>query len=265
MKYYEFGSLQSSAIIMSRISEFDKVNQRAYSLERENQQNISDYNNLLARYRLVNKKYNGLVNEWNELDSANVKLSQDHCELIEKYNNLVTQFNALAESSDSILNELNNLKIGGKSQSKIPESQVIRLKEELSNIQKVTSQTITDVNHQNAILKTKLVELQEYKSTSISNASKNKETYAKEVKKRTRDNAKNELALKVTTIQTKIFRLLCENSLSGVEKQDFIKHQIDKENEADNSKNVFSYTDAYTWLKRNDKDLLSRIDLLSMA
>lgn len=262
MPYYEYGSMNKAVQVMGHIRVFDEINQHASALEAENRNNVSDYNNVLARFRALQKKYNSLVNEWNDLENSKVKLNDNYTLLVEKHNNLVEKFNALVEQNDVLLADYNNFKLSSQNQIQLKESEILNLKQNLESTRKVAFDTITDVNQQNAVLKNKVNALQLFKSSMCSTISKNKENFAKEVKKRSRENAKNELALKVTTTQSTIIGLLFANSLTGNERLEFINQQLYEADSLDNSKNMFSYSEAYAWLKRNDKALLSRIDLL---
>ena len=248
MPYYEYGSMNKAVQIMGQIRVFDQINQRASSLEAENRSNVSDYNNVLARFRALQKKYNSLVNEWNALENNKGKLNDNYAFLVKEHNDLVDKFNALVEQNDALLAEYNNFKLSSKHQFQLKESEILNLKQNLESTRKVASDTITDVNQQNVVLKNKVDALQLFKS--------------KEVKKRSRENAKNELALKVTTTQSAVIGLLFTNSLTGNERLEFINQYLYEVDMLDNSKNVFSYSEAYAWLKRNDSALLSRIDLL---
>lgn len=262
MPYYEYGSMNKAVQVMGQIRVFDEINQHASALEAENRNNVSDYNNVLARFRALQKKYNSLVNEWNDLENSKVKLNDNYALLVEKHNNLVGKFNALVEQNDVLLADYNNFKLSSQNQIQLKESEILNLKQNLESTRKVAFDTITDVNQQNAVLKNKVNALQLFKSSMCSTISKNKENFAKEVKKRSRENAKNELALKVTTTQSTIIGLLFTNSLTGNERLEFINQHLYEADSLDNSKNMFSYSEAYAWLKRNDKALLSRIDLL---
>lgn len=262
MSSYQYGSMNKAALIMSQINSFDQVNQQAIDLKNQNRQNISDYNNIVGRFRALRMKYNSLVNDWNKLENSKFNLNQDYSSLVEIHNDLVEKFNALVEQNDSLLVDFNKLELNGQNQIQLKESEILSLKQNLKSTQKVAFDTIADVNHQNTLLKNKVNALQLFKSKTISTISKNKETFAKEVRKRSRENAKNELALKVTATQTNIFRLLFANCLTGSERLEFINKHIVEADGIDNSKNEFSYSEAYAWLKRNDKELLSRIDLL---
>ncbi len=262
MPYYEYGSMNKAVQIMGQIRVFDQINQRASSLEAENRSNVSDYNNVLARFRALQKKYNSLVNEWNALENNKGKLNDNYAFLVKEHNDLVDKFNALVEQNDALLAEYNNFKLSSKHQFQLKESEILNLKQNLESTRKVASDTITDVNQQNVVLKNKVDALQLFKSSMCSTISKNKENFAKEVKKRSRENAKNELALKVTTTQSAVIGLLFTNSLTGNERLEFINQYLYEVDMLDNSKNVFSYSEAYAWLKRNDSALLSRIDLL---
>lgn len=262
MSYYQYGSMNKAAQLMSKISSFDQVNQQAIGLNNENRQNISDYNNILGRFRALRMKYNSLVNEWNKLENSKYNLNKDYTSLIETHNDLVEKFNALVEQNDSLLADFKKFELNDQNQIQLKESEILRLIQNLRSTQKVASETIADVNHQNALLKNKVNALQLFKSSTIHTVNKNKEFFAKEVKKRSRENAKNELALKVTKTQTKIFRQLWVNCLTGDERLKFINEQIIEADSQDNAKNEFSYSEAYAWLKRNETELLSRIDLL---